>query len=105
MNYGTMLAAVLPQTHQIDLWDLHTQKLIRQITVDSDQINAITFSPDSQTLAWSGGRAVEILQISDGNISHQLVGYTGGLEGSSFYRGGELVDEEIINDIVFRSYR
>jgi len=89
------------KSHQIDLWDLTSQNLIRQIRVDNSQINAIAFSPDSQSLAWSGERTVQILYIDDETTSRQLVGYTGGVEGSGFYEGGQLVDREIINDIVF----
>lgn len=97
---GKMLAAASSDTQQIELWGLEDRELKQEIAVPGDIIRSIAFSPNNQFLALGRKRDVQIVQVSNGQVHNQLIGYDGSI-GGGFYDAGRLIDNEIINSIAF----
>lgn len=93
---GLFLAAKLNQAPHLEIWFLPKQKRLHYFEIADEPLKSLTFSPDSQYLAWSGRRNVQVMRVSDGVRQPQLVGYRG--------KGQNKDDDiEIINDITFNS--
>ncbi|PKL46948.1 MAG: hypothetical protein CVV42_14745 [Candidatus Riflebacteria bacterium HGW-Riflebacteria-2] len=83
-----LAAGVQNRSHGILIWDVATQKLLKNIPHANDVI-AIDYSPDGKKIAGGGmGNTACVWDAQTGKLLLQMKGHTDHITGASFHPGG-----------------
>ena len=88
---GGQLAASGGKDRVLRLWDLATGQLVRTFPKQTQEIRAVAFGPDGDSVAWAAGVAVRVGNPKTGLETRRFGGHTDAVRAVVFATGHRLV--------------
>ena len=86
--------------NSVRLWNARTGRHRRTLTVDTEYVEGVSFSPDGQVLASGSGNTVRLWNVRTGDLIRTLEGHTSRVRCVSFSPDGKTIASGSVDNTI-----